>query len=124
MSSWQELTGALSRHSLVLGSPGRNDVVLHEEVIRRESNFLSTVSHTFSYVCKAGEEITAVLAYDMWDDDTGGHPQRESGGVGQREVSISVTSQFNRGLHFHFMVYGKLIGLGDLYHTIYMNYHS
>ena len=50
----------------------------------------------FSYNCQR-EEITAVLAYDVWSDDTEGYPERKSGGVGQDAVSIRVTSQYRRG---------------------------
>ena len=68
--------------------------------------FFSKVSHMFSYNCQR-EEITAVLAYDVWSDDTEGYPERKSGGVGQDAVSIRVTSQYGRGFHFKFIVYGR-----------------
>ena len=106
LGKWQELCGS-GRRSLTLGTPSSQDVVLYEEQIRKGYKFLRKVSHTFSYNCRRGEEITAVLAYDMWDDGTGGDPERGYGGVGQDAVSICVTSQFNRGFHFKFIVYGK-----------------
>jgi hypothetical protein len=106
ISRWHELTGS-GHNSLTLGKPASGDTVLYEELIRKDNSFLNTVKHTFSYDCKEGQEITAVLAYDKWSDNTGGYPEKESGGVGHRGVSICVTSQFNRGFHFHFVVYGK-----------------
>lgn len=114
ISSWQELTGA-GHNSLTLGRPTSEDVVVYEERIRKDYSFLSTVSHKFSYNCKEGEEITAVLAYDAWSDNTGGYPEKKSGGVGQTEVSVCVTSQFNRGFHFYFAVYGNLRSCHRLY---------
>ena len=75
--------------------------------MRRGDKFLERVSGTFFYQCRKGEEITAVLAEDRWDDDTGGSAERVSGGVGQQHVEIKVTSQWSRGFHFKFYVYGK-----------------
>ena len=106
LGKWHELCGS-GRRSLTLGTPSSQDVVLYEEQIRKEYALFSNVSHTFSYKRQRGEEITAVLAYDCWDDSTGGDPEKKSGGVGQDEVSIRVTSQFNRGFHFKFIVYGR-----------------
>ena len=87
-------------------TPKSDDVVLYKEQVRK-GQYFGKVSHTFSYNCRSGEEITAVLAYDLWSDDTGGNPKCESGGVGQNQVTIRVTSQFGRGFHFKFIVYGK-----------------
>ena len=107
LGKWHELSSEHGRHNFILGAPSSQDVILHEEKLRKGDEFFSKVSHTFSYNCQRGEEITAVLAYDVWSDDTGGYPDRKSGGVGQDEVSIHVTSQFNRGFHFKFIVYGR-----------------
>ena len=96
LGTWHELSG----------TPSSQDVVLHEENLRKGHEF-SKISHTFSYNCWSGEEITAVLVYDVWDDDTGGYPERNSGGVGQDSVSICVKSKYGRGFHFKFIVYGK-----------------
>ena len=104
---WNEIPSEHGRHNLTLGEPNAKDVVLYTDDLRKYYEYFRRVSHTFSYTCKSGEEITAVLAYDRWDDDTGGYAQKKSGGVGQREVSIEVTSQYMRGFHFKFVVYGK-----------------
>ncbi len=102
LGRWHGLSGH-GRHSLTLGTPGSNDVILYQEQISKGVS----ASHTFSYNCSRGEEITAVLAYDIWSDGTGGNPKRKSGGVGQDEVSIHVTGQLFRGFHFKFIVYGN-----------------
>ena len=104
---WNQISAGRGRHSLTLGEPSDKDKVLYQEELRKGYEYFGKVSHTFSYTCKSGEEITAVLAYDVWSDDTGGNPEKKSGGVGQKEVSIEVTSQYMRGFHFKFIVYGK-----------------
>ena len=103
---WNDLLKGSGRHTLSLGEPGDNDVVLYSEGCRKGSKFLSEVQHTFSYHCKEGERITAVVAHDKWSDDTGGHPEVLSGGIGRNHVTIEVTSERNRGFHFLFKVYG------------------
>ena len=107
LGKWHELSSECGRHNFTLGAPSSQDVILYEEKLRKGHEFFSKVSHTFSYNCRRGEEITAVLAYDVWRDDTGGYPERKSGGVGQDAVSIRVTSQYGRGFHFKFIVYGR-----------------
>ena len=107
LGTWHELSSERGRRTLTLGTPSSENVVLHEENLRKGHEFPKKVSHTFSYNRRRGEEITAVLAYDVWSDDTGGRPERKSGGVGQDSVSICVTSQYGRGFHFKFIVYGK-----------------
>ena len=104
---WIQISAGRGRHSLTLGEPNDKDIVLYQEDVRKGYEYFGKVTHTFSYRCKSGEEITAVLAYDKWSDDTGGNPEKKSGGVGQKEVSIEVTSQYMRGFHFKFIVYGK-----------------
>ena len=104
---WTQISAGRGRHSLTLGEPNDRDQVLYQEDVRKGYEYFGKVTHTFSYTCKSGEEITAVLAYDKWSDDTGGNPEKKSGGVGQREVSIEVTSQYMRGFHFKFIVYGR-----------------
>ena len=104
---WNQISAGRGRHSLTLGEPNDKDIVLYQEELRKGYEYFGKVTHTFSYTCKSGEEITAVLAYDEWSDDTGGNPEKKSGGVGEKEVSIEVTSQYMRGFHFKFIVYGK-----------------
>jgi len=94
------------QHTLKLGSRHPGDTELYSQEVRKRDIFFSTVSHTFHYRARDNEEITAVVTKDQWSDDTGGIAVLVSGGVGQREVTIEVTSQRNRGFHFHFYVYG------------------
>ena len=95
------------QHNLKLGTPASDDIVLYTEDKPKDSKFLNTVSHTFTYQCQNGEEITAVLAEDLANDDTGGNAELVDGGVGKELVSIKITSQRNCGFHFKFTVYGK-----------------
>lgn len=104
---WPEIPKMNGRHNLSLGEPSSTDKVLYQSEMKKEYSLLGHASHTFSYVCKKGEKITAVVAFDKWDDDTGGNPKLESGGVGCKDVSITVTSCFSRGFHHDFVVYGK-----------------
>lgn len=104
---WDELPDEKGRHTITLGRPSSDDIVLHDEPVRKGHEFFGKVSHTFIYNCQSGEEITAVLAYDKWSDNTGGWAERRSGGVRQDSVSIRVNSQYGRGFHFKFIVYGK-----------------
>ena len=104
LGTWHKLSGEHGSHTLTLSTPSSQDV---EENLRKSHEFPKKVSHTFSYNCQSGEEITAVLAYDVWDDDTGGWAERNSGGVGQDSVSICVKSKYGRGFHFKFIVYDK-----------------
>ena len=97
----------MGRHNLECSRPGRDDIILNSKKIRKGGSFMATVSETYSYRCEQGYIITAVLAEDQWDDDTGGNPELVSGGVDQRHVEIKVTSQWSRGFHFKFIVYGK-----------------
>ena len=106
MGDWDDLVGH-GHNSLTIGKPSNKDVVLCQERVRKDNIFLGRASYTFEYKCSEGERITAVLAYDEWTDNTGGNARKISGGVGQQELSIVVTAQFNRGFHFKFIVYGK-----------------
>ena len=107
LGEWRKLPRESGRHTLTLGTPSSEDIILDDDKVRKGHEFFGKVSHTFSYECRSGEEITAVLAYDKWSDNTGGWPERRSGGVGSEGVKIRVNSQYGRGFHFKFMVYGK-----------------
>ena len=91
----------------MLNKPSEGDVILYEEIFRKGASLLSSASHKFSYTRKGNEEITGVVAYDKWSDDTGGDPEVVQSGVGKNDVVIEVTSQFSRGFHFKFIVYGQ-----------------
>ena len=100
-----KLSSEHGRHNFTLGAPQAKMLSCTRKNFVKVMKFFSKVSHMFSCNCHRGEEITAVLAYDVWSDDTGGYPERKSGGVGQDAVSIRVTSQYRRGFHFKFIVY-------------------
>lgn len=100
------LLGGHGTHTLREGRHGPNDEILYQTEKRKGDEFLSRVSHTFSYTAKDDEVITEVLAEDQWDDDTGGNPELISGGIGCKEVKVKVTSRKNRGFNFKFYVYG------------------
>lgn len=102
---WNKFSAGSGRHTMILGRVEDGDDLLCSEDIRRGSGW-STVSYTFAYHCKRGESIKAVVAYDCWDDDTGGDAEVKNGGVGQDKVEIKVTSKALRGFHFKFYVYG------------------
>ena len=92
------------RHTLTIGKHGEL-AVQHLERVKKEGSPPGWVSHTFNYKCDLGDVITEVEAYDHWSDDTGGNAEVVSGGVGQREVTVKVTSQWCRGFDFTFCVY-------------------
>lgn len=93
------------RHNLVVGKPGPGDILLHEEKKRQGCEFGSWVSHIYRH--NGDNTITAVVAEDNWDDDTGGDPKIIYGGLGQKHVEVKVTSRFGRGFDHTVYVYGK-----------------
>ena len=93
------------RHNLLKGQPEPGDILLHQEQKRSGFKKFGSVTHVFEY--KGGKEITAVVARDNWDDDTGGEPKIISGGPGERDVRVKVTSKFMRGFDHTVYVYGK-----------------
>lgn len=105
--AWDKLSSSgRGQHTLTLGKPGQGDMILDQQRIRKGGSvFSGQITHTFSY--SGSKEITAVVAQDEWTDDTGGNAEVVSGGVGYTYVSVKVTSQFGRGFHFQFIVYGR-----------------
>ena len=93
-------------HSLSEGDRVYGDTILYSQDVKKEYSLLGTVSHTFHYTCKEGEEITRFDATDNWADGTGGYAKLVRGGVGKSEVTVEVTSQAFRGFNFSFKVYG------------------
>ena len=95
------------RHTRAFGKPGKNDAILYEKRVRKQSEgILSRASHTFTYSCAKGERITAAIAYDEWDDGTGGYPELQDGGIGEKTITVKVDSRIARGFHHQFVVYG------------------
>ena len=75
---WLVGIGGTGTHTLKLGEPGPDDVLLYQSSYRKGDKFLRKVSHRFTYTAKDNEEITAVVAEDQWVDDTGGNPEFNS----------------------------------------------
>ena len=95
------------RHTRAFGKPGKNNEILYEKRVRKQSEgVFGKASHTFTYSCAKGERITAAIAYDEWDDGTGGYPELQDGGIGEKTITVEVTSQYLRGFHHQFVVYG------------------
>ena len=98
------LSSGKGRHNLVVGTPGPGDILLHEEQKRQGWGF-GFVSHIYRH--NGDNTITAVVAKDNWDDDTGGDPKIIDGGLGQKHVEVKVTSRYRRGFDHTVYVYGK-----------------
>lgn len=99
------LSSGQGRHNLLVGKAQPGDILLHEEQKRPGYKMLGRVTHVFQY--SGNRLITAVVAKDNWDDDTGGDPEIISGGPGQKHVKVKVTSQYMRGFNHTVYVYGK-----------------
>ena len=98
------LSSGRGPHNLEVGERGSGDILLHEEQKRQGCGF-GWVSHIYRY--NGDNTITAVVAEDNWDDDTGGDPKIIDGGLGQKHVEVKVTSRFGRGFDHTVYVYGK-----------------
>ncbi len=91
------------RHTLVKGTPNPGDIVIwHEQ--KRVGHTLTYATYDFKF--GGAKKITAILARDNWDDDTGGYAEIIDGGIGEKHVIVRVTSQLMRGFNFTFSVYG------------------
>ncbi|XP_078360594.1 uncharacterized protein LOC144644906 [Oculina patagonica] len=100
-----DFLGGQGRHNLSKGIVEAGNILLYEEQFRPSYEMLGRRTHVFEY--NGNKVITAVVAKDNWDDDTGGDPEIISGGPGQKHVKVKVTSQFNRGFDHTVYVYGK-----------------
>lgn len=108
VEAWRKIDDLRSsgkgQHNLVVGKRGPGDILLHEEKKRQGCEF-GWVSHIYRH--NGDNTITAVVAEDNWDDDTGGDPKIIDGGLGQKHVEVKVTSRFGRGFDHTVYVYGK-----------------
>ena len=106
---WGEVNNLLhsgsGRHDLFKGKAEPGDILLYEEQKCPSYKMMGRVTHVFEY--SGNKTITAVVAKDNWDDDTGGDPEIIGGGPGQRHVKVKVTSQYMRGFDHTVYVYGK-----------------
>ena len=98
------LSSGKGQHNLVVGKQGPGDILLFKEQKRQVCGF-GYVSHIYRH--NGDNTITAVVAKDNWDDDTGGDPKIIDGGLGQKHVEVKVTSRFGRGFNHTVYVYGK-----------------
>ena len=98
------LSSGKGKHNLVVGKPGAGDILLHAEQRCKGYRF-GWVSHVYQY--KGDTTITAVVAEDNRNNNTGGNPEIISGGVGHKSVLVKVTSRIFRGFDHTVHVYGK-----------------
>ncbi len=96
LNNWSNLNNYGKNHSITQGLLQEDHVILKQGDSR---------SHEFVYT--GFTKITAVAAQDLWNDNTGGTPRIVSGGVGHTDVTIGVTPQLFRGVHFRYFVFGK-----------------
>ena len=94
-------------HTQEYGTRGSADVVLYEKHVRKYFIMYKTLQYVFEYRGGSGANITSVEARDHWDDDTGGHAEVISGGVGYSYVKVKVTSLMGRGFEFTVTVCGR-----------------
>ena len=99
------LDSGYGQHNLFKGKLEPGNILLYEEQIRPSYQVLGRRTHVFEY--NGDNVITAVVARDNWEDDTGGNPEIISGGPGQKHVKVKVTSQYMRGFNHTVYVYGK-----------------
>ncbi|XP_069694667.1 probable salivary secreted peptide [Periplaneta americana] len=92
------------RHSLIQCNRRPGDRILVDSSVAKTSRFLKKVSDTVKY--SGGATVTCVEAIDGWDDGTGGYAEITDGGLGQKKVTVKITSQNSRGFHFFVKVYG------------------
>ena len=105
---WKAVNDLLSsgsgQHNLVVGNSEAGDIVLYKEQKSQGYEF-GWGSHVYQY--SGDKKITAVVAHDNRNDDTGGDPEIIRGGPGYKHVSVKVTSRFGRGFDHTVYVYGK-----------------
>ena len=101
ISKW--LSSGSREHHLVVGEPEVGDILLY--IDQKSKGHGVDDSHVFQY--SEDVTITAVVARDNWNDDTGGYPEIISGGPGHKHVEVKVTSGSRGGFDHTFQVYGK-----------------
>ena len=102
---WSGIKGLLSygsgKRNLVVGKPEVGDILLYSE----QKSERGCVDHVFQY--RGDVTITAVVAKDNWNNDTGAYPEIISGGPGHKHVEVKVASRSYRGFDYTIEVYGK-----------------
>lgn len=97
-------------HDLILGMVSRGDVILFR-TNEYKHGFPFFVRESIVEYPPDGEEIsamiTAILVKDNDGMDYGGYVKVNSGGIGQRFVSIELKSQRGNRLNFNITIYGK-----------------
>jgi hypothetical protein len=97
------------RNHLVLGFPAVQDVILYYEEFRSPGTF-GVLQYKFCYATKKDETITSAFVLDVMCRETGGVPNRVSGGIGKDHVAVMVSSRWFHGLHNRFIVFGRVKG--------------
>lgn len=100
---WRTIKGN-RQHNLVEGKPQAGDILLHAEQKCKGRGF-DRVSHVYQH--SGDNTITAVVAKDNREDDTGGDPEIISGGPGYKHVRVKVTSRPEGGFNHTVYVFGK-----------------
>ncbi|XP_068730993.1 uncharacterized protein [Montipora capricornis] len=101
--AWRTIKGN-GQHNLVVGKPQAGDILLHAEQKCQGRGF-NRASHVYQH--SGDNTITAVVAKDNWEDDTGGNPEIISGGPGYKHVRVKVTSRSEGGFNHTVYVFGK-----------------
>ena len=92
------------QHDLEIGTPGDGDILLHKEHKSVGAGWWY-VEHVYKY--SGDTMITGVVAKDNREDDTGGNPEIISGGLGEKHVTVKVTSKWQGGIDHTVYVFGK-----------------
>ena len=101
--AWTTIKGN-GQHNLVVGKPQAGDILLHAEQKCQGRGF-DRASHVYQH--SGANTITAVVAKDNREDDTGGNPEIISGGPGYKHVRVKVTSKSEGGFNHTIYVFGK-----------------
>lgn len=82
------------------------DRLLAEKSVAKSFRFLRRVSATISFDASPWT-INCVHAVDQWSGGRGGYAQIVGGGLGQRHVTVKITSRIGRGFYFIVRIYGQ-----------------
>jgi hypothetical protein len=98
------------RHNLIVGEVQVGDNVLFNMKCQRSCVLLGHQGEIVRFPTigmKNVKEISSVIVYDEWDDDTGGEARIIMGGIGADYVEIQLSSRFMRGYSFTITIFGK-----------------
>lgn len=112
---WNVLKGCDTRasHHLLIGTPSQNDTILLFHHVNKLSKWLRFRSETIKYPSDNAESrekpaiISAIAIIDGRKDGTGGEAKILDGGVGSRNVTINLASQWFKGFAFIVIIIGR-----------------